>query len=57
MYFTYCSRNSLLNWLSTDLYEREGKAQINFELTMPSGDCDLARQRVFVRPPKFISSV
>ena len=30
------SRNSLLNWLSTDLYEREGKAQTNFELTMPS---------------------
>ena len=29
------SRNSLLNWLSTDLYEREGKAQTNFELTMP----------------------
>ncbi len=24
------SRNSLLNWLSTDLYEREGKAQSNF---------------------------
>ena len=22
------SRNSLLNWLSTDLYEREGKAQL-----------------------------
>jgi len=40
------SRNSLLNWLSTDLYEREGKAQTNFELTMPSDDCDLARQIV-----------
>ena len=40
------SRNSLLNWLSTDLYEREGKAQNNFELTMPSDDCDLARQIV-----------
>lgn len=26
------SRNSLLNWLSTDLYEREGKVQTNFEL-------------------------
>ena len=36
------SRNSL----STDLYEREGKAQNNFELTMPSDDCDLARQIV-----------
>ena len=40
------SRNSLLNWLSTDLYEREGKAQTNFDLTMPSDDCDLARQLV-----------
>ena len=40
------SRNSLLNWLSTDLYKREGKAQTNFELTMPSDDCDLARQIV-----------
>lgn len=40
------SRNSLLNWLSTDLYEREGKAQTNFELTMPSDDCDLACQLV-----------
>ena len=40
------SRNSLLNWLSTDLYEREGKSQTNFELTMPSDDCDLARQIV-----------
>lgn len=40
------SRNSLLNWLSTDLYEREGHAQTNFELTMPSDDCDLARQIV-----------
>jgi len=40
------SRNSLLNWLSTDLYEREGKAQTNFELTMPSDGCDLARQIV-----------
>ena len=40
------SRNVLLNWLSTDLYKREGKAQTNFELTMPSDDCDLARQLV-----------
>lgn len=40
------SRNVLLNWLSTDLYEREGRAQTNFELTMPSDDCDLARQLV-----------
>ena len=40
------SRNVLLNWLSTDLYEREGKAQTNFEMTMPSNDCDLVRQIV-----------
>jgi len=29
--------SSLCNWFSTDLYEREGKAQTNFALTMPSG--------------------
>ena len=40
------SRNSLLNWLLTDLYEREGKVQTNFALTMPSDDCDLAQQLV-----------
>lgn len=40
------SRNVLLNWLTSDLYEREGKAQTNFALTMPSDDCDLAKQLV-----------
>ena len=40
------SRNVLLNWLSTDLYEREGKGQTNFALTMPSDECDLATQLV-----------
>lgn len=40
------SRNVLLNWLSTDLYEREGKAQTNFAITMPSDECDLAKQIV-----------
>ena len=40
------SRSVLLNWLSTDLYEREGKGQTNFELTMPSDDCDLAEQLI-----------
>ena len=40
------SRDTLLNWLSTDLYEREGKGQTNFALTMPSNDCDLAQQLV-----------
>ena len=40
------SRNTLLNWLSTDLYKCEGNAQTNFALTMPSDDCDLAQQLV-----------
>ena len=40
------SRSVLLNWLTSDLYEREGKAQTNFVLTMPSNECDLARQLV-----------
>ena len=35
-----------MNWLSTDLCEREGKGQTNFALTMPSDDCDLAQQLV-----------
>ena len=30
------SRSVLLNWLSTDLYESEGRAQTNFALTMPA---------------------
>ncbi len=40
------SRAMLLNWLTFDLYEREGKAQTNFALTMPSDECDLAKQLV-----------
>lgn len=36
----------LLNWLTTDLYEREGCAQTNFAVTMPSNECDLAEQLV-----------
>ena len=40
------SRDALRNWLSTDLHEWEGKTQTNFTLTMPSDDCDLARQLV-----------
>jgi len=40
------SRNVLLNWLSSDLYERENKSQTNFAITMPSNDCDLAKQIV-----------
>lgn len=44
------SRSVLLNWLSTDLYESEGRAQTNFALTMPAADSDLARQ--LVRDPQ-----
>lgn len=40
------SRSVLLNWLSTDLYESEGRAQTNFALTMPAAESDLARQLV-----------
>ena len=40
------SRDVLLNMLSTDLYEREGKAQTNFELTLPKPESDLAVQLV-----------
>lgn len=38
------SRDVLLNFLSTDLYEREGKAINNFELTLPDVNKDLAKQ-------------
>lgn len=38
------SRDVLLNFISTDLYEREGKAINNFELALPDVDKDLAKQ-------------
>ena len=38
------SRNVLLNWLDTDLYEREGKAISNFKVTLPVIQGDLAQQ-------------
>ena len=38
------SRNVLLNWLSTDLYAREGRAQTNFGNVLPMPDSDLAQQ-------------
>lgn len=38
------SRNVLVNWLSTDLYEREGKAITNFSSTLPEIQGDLAQQ-------------
>ena len=40
------SRSVLLNFLDTDLYERQGKAVTNFETTLPAVDGDLARQLV-----------
>lgn len=38
------SRDVLLNFISTDLYEREGKAINNFELALPDTNKDLAKQ-------------
>lgn len=38
------SRAVLLNFLDTDLYEREGKAITNFKATLPALDSDLAQQ-------------
>lgn len=38
------SREILLNFISTDLYEREGKAVNNFELVLPDTNKDLAKQ-------------
>lgn len=37
-------RDALLNWLSTDLYERDGKAITNFKNTLPAPQSDLAQQ-------------
>ena len=38
------SRNVLLNFLGTDLYERQGKALTNFERTLPAETSDLAQE-------------
>lgn len=38
------SRDVLLNFISTDLYEREGKAINNFELALPDTNKELAKQ-------------
>lgn len=38
------SRNLLLNFLSTDLYERQGKAITNFSTTLPEETSDLAQE-------------
>ncbi|WP_333682387.1 PDDEXK nuclease domain-containing protein [Prevotella pectinovora] len=37
-------RDVLLNWLDTDLYERDGKAITNFQATLPAVQSDLAQQ-------------
>lgn len=38
------SRAVLLNWLDTDLYERQGKAITNFNKQLPTTECDLANE-------------
>ncbi len=38
------SRNVLLNFLDTRLYERQGKAVSNFQLTLPKPQSDLAQE-------------
>ena len=43
-YMNNWSRAVLLNFLDTDLYERQGKAVTNFKQTLPEVDSDLAQQ-------------
>ena len=38
------SRNMLLNFIDTDLYERQGKALTNFKKTLPDETSDLAQE-------------
>lgn len=38
------SRNVLVHWIESDLYERQGKASTNFEQSMPKRQSDLARE-------------
>ena len=38
------SSTMLLNWIDTELYEREGKALTNFTSTLPAPDSDLAQE-------------
>lgn len=38
------SRAVLLNWLDTDLYDRQGKAITNFHTTLPAPQSDLAQE-------------
>ena len=41
-------RDALLNWLDTDLYERDGKAITNFQSTLPAIQSDLAQLSFYV---------
>jgi predicted nuclease of restriction endonuclease-like (RecB) superfamily len=38
------SRNVLVHWIESDLYERQGKARTNFDKTLPPPQSDLARE-------------
>jgi predicted nuclease of restriction endonuclease-like (RecB) superfamily len=38
------SRSVLVHWIESDLYQRQGKAQTNFEKTLPALQSDLARE-------------
>lgn len=38
------SRNILLNFMYTDLYERQGKAISNFKMPLPPSQSDLAKE-------------
>lgn len=38
------SRSLLLNWIDTDLFERQGKAITNFKSTLPAPDSDLTQE-------------
>lgn len=38
------SRATLLNWLDSDLYERQGKAITNFSQSLPTPQGDLAQE-------------
>ena len=46
------SRAMLLNFLDTDLFERQGKAITNFKQTLPAAQSDLA-QEIIKDPYKF----
>lgn len=38
------SRSVMVHWIESDLYDRQGKAQTNFERTLPPLQSDLARE-------------